>query len=309
MQKRSRTNFLPDGSQLKLDAVLKAKGAGEEMSAVVQYPFQLDQLAAAGGKPANFSGDAVVNGTFTAQGRSPAAMMSTLSGEGSLKLAQSKINGLAPDPFFAAIKDVKSADEIAHAFANLTNGDVLALGDATIAFKAHDGALTFTPLAMETTEAQVTMTPSVDVPNGLLSAEVAISAKAQPELPPIRLIYSGPPSGIAVREDTSALSAKLGTTLINQDMAALDKLQKEQEKAAQDAAAQAEQDKAKFDAFQSQRSELRLQQRMVKVFAQQRAVDAARQKAAVDAAVNYGMSIVKEEKRRLLQRLAPKTSP
>ena len=70
-----------------------------------------------------------------------------------------------------------------------------------------------------------------------------------------------------------------------------------------DAAAQTAADKSKFDAFQAQRMELRLQQRMIKVFAQQRAMDSARAKATLDAAVNYGLSIAKDEKRRLLQRL------
>jgi hypothetical protein len=117
------------------------------------------------------------------------------------------------------------------------------------------------------------------------------------------ITYQGQPGEMLTRAETAALASKLGAALINKDMEALDKLQKEQAKAEQDAAAQAEADKAKYDAFQAQRAELRLQQRMVKVFAQQRALDAARYKAAVDAAIVAGQAMDKEEKRRLLGRV------
>ena len=102
--------------------------------------------------------------------------------------------------------------------------------------------------------------------------------------------------------------SKLGATLISKDMAELDRIAQEQKKAEAEAAAQAQADKNKFDAFQAQRVELRLQQRMIKVFAQQRAIDSARAKAALDAALGYGLSIAKDERRRLLQRL-PQPQP
>jgi hypothetical protein len=108
---------------------------------------------------------------------------------------------------------------------------------------------------------------------------------------------------MTMKADVAALSSKLGTALINKDMAELDRLQQEQQKAELDAAALAEQDKAKYDAFQMQRVELRLDQRMLKIYAQQRAIDMARAKAALDAAVQYGLSINKDEKKRLIQRL------
>ena len=298
-----------DGGQVKLDAALKAKGAAQDLTAFVHYPFDLAQIASADGKPASFSGMAVVDGTFTATGRSPAAMMSTLAGDGTLQLGNAKISGLAPDAFFAAIKEVKSADEISKAFAGLTAGDGVTLGDAALKFKVQDGAFHFDALHLETGEAQLAVLPGADASSGTLALNVEVRSTSQPALPALRVIYGGPADAITRRTDTAELSAKLGTALIAQDMAALDKLQKEQEKAAQEAAAQAAQDKARFDAFQAQRAELRLQQRMIKVFAAQRALDAARLKASVDAAVSYGLSIVKEEKRRLLQKLTPQPAP
>ena len=292
-----------DAGQVKLDVTLKPKGDAQEMKASVRYPFQVEQVFANDGKAIGPSGDAVLDGEFTSLGRSPSALMSGLSGSGTLGLNQAAIAKLAPDPFFAAIKDVKSADEIQHAFAAFTSGGGIDLGKASLSFTVKDGAFTVQPLNLETTEAQVAVSPGADLANGSVSTRVHLASKTQTDFPPMEVIFEGPPGAVTMHAATAELSARLGTVLINKDMAALDKIQKEQEKAALDAAAQAEQDKAKFDAFQSQRAELRLQQRMLRVFAAQRALDASRYKAAIDAAIADGQAQLKDEKRRFLQRL------
>ncbi len=292
-----------DGEQVKIDVTLKPKGDAQDMKASVHFPLELAQVFANAGKAVGPSGSAVFDGEFAGLGRSPSALMSGLSGTGTLNLAQAKITNLAPDSFFAAIKDVKSADEIQNAFAALTSGAGIDLGNASLNLTAKDGAITVQPLNLETAQALVTLAPSADLAGGTLTARIRLASKTQPELPPMDVIYEGPPGNVVMRATTAELSAKLGTVLINKDMAALDKIQKEQEKAARDAAAQTEQDKIKFDAFQSQRAELRLQQRMLKVFAAQRAMDAIRYKAAIDAAIADGLAQAKEEKRRFLQQL------
>jgi hypothetical protein len=292
-----------DGGAVNLDASLKPSSAGQVLKAQLRYPFLLRNIFAKDGKPVGLLGSSVLEGTFTSEGRSPAVMLANLVGSGTLQSPDARVNGLAPDPFYAAIKDVKSADEIQKAFAALTSGDGIDIGQVSLPFSAKDGAMTFQAAQAATSEAQIAVTPGIDLSTGVISAAVIIDSRAQPELPPMTITYQGLPGETQTRADTAALASKLGTALINKDMEALDKLQREQAKAEQDAAAQAEADKAKYDAFQAQRTELRLQQRMLKVFAQQRALDAARYKAALDAAIAAGQAMDKEEKRRLLGRL------
>ena len=296
----------PDGGQLRLDASLKQKDNGYALAGAVHFPLPLAQIFIGGGKEFGPRGVAKVDGTFAGEGRSPLALLNTISGAGTLDAGAGQLVGLAPDPFYAAIKEAKSNEEIQKAFADLTSGPGIATQPMKFVFDAKDGAISFKPAGIETEQLRLALQPSADLPNGTLTTAVTLSSKLQPDLPEMHVIYEGAPGNMHTRVDAAALSSKLGTALINKDMAELDRIAQEQKKAEADAAVQAEADKNKFDAFQAQRMELRLQQRMIKVFAQQRAIDAARAKATLDAAVNYGLSILKDEKRRLLQRLPQK---
>ena len=293
-----------DGQPLQLDASLKPKGSSFAFAGNAIYPFQLEHVFNVQGKPEGFGGKAVLQGQFTGEGRSALGVLSSLTGSGTIALTDARVNGLAPDRFFSAVQNVKAQDEIQNAFAALTGGEGFTLGDPQkLSFTLKDGTATVAPINLETAESVIAITPQADLPNDAFSVQMSLRSKAQPDLPPLGITLTGPVGAMAMRSDAAALSAKLGTTLINKDMEALAKLQQEQDKAAQDAAAQAEADKAKYDAFQAQRSELRLQQRMLKIYAQQRAIDAAHLKAAIDAAVAQGILIDKEEKRRLMNRI------
>ncbi len=294
------------GAQLKLNASLKQKGNGYALTGSVRHPLALEQIFVGAGKAFGPRGGAILDSTFAGEGRSPLALLNTISGAGTLDIGAGQLLGLAPEAFFAALKEAKSQDEIQKAFADLTSGPGTATQPIKFAFDAKDGALAFKPVDIETEQLKLSLQPSVDLTNATVSTTVTLSSKEQPDLPEMRVIYEGAPSNMHTRVDAAALASKLGTALIDKDMAELDRIAQEQKKAAADAAIQAQADKDKFDAFQAQRMELRLQQRMIKVFAQQRSLDTARAKASLEAAMNYGLSIMKDEKRRLLQRLPVK---
>ncbi len=293
----------PSDVQMKLDATLKPKGNSYAFAGSVHYPQSLAQIFAGNSPEFGPRGLATVDGTFAGEGRSPLALLNTISGSGTLDLGGGQLLGLAPDPFYLAIKEAKSNDDLQKAFADLSSGTGIATPPLKFTFDAKEGALAFTPREIQTEQLRLILQPSADLPNGTLTMAITLASKVQSDLPDMRVIYEGVPGNMHTRVDAAALASKLGTALIKKDMAELDRIAQEQKKAETDAAAQAEADKRKFDAFQAQRMELRLQQRMIKVFAQQRAIDAARAKAVLDSAVNYGLSIFKDEKRRLLQRL------
>ena len=288
---------------VEFDAKLKQIGSAFGLEGSIAYPFMLSKAYAPSVKPADVAGDAIYKGTFAGEGYSPLALLRGLSGNGSMLLTGLKVNGLAPDPFYAAANAAKTGDELAKAFAGLNKGAGVAFATQGMSCEMKDGVGHCLGSKTETAEALVTFTPAFDVAEGVASGEVLLQSKSQDALPPMRWLFSGVPGEMGEKLDTNALSAKLGTALINKDMEELARIQKEQQKADAEAAQQTQDDKTKFDNFQAQRNELRLQARMIKVFQQQRALDAARAKAALDAAVLYGQSIVKEEKRRLIQRV------
>ncbi len=290
-----------DGGQLKIDGTLKPEGNSFALAGSLHAPLALAQIFLGSDKPFGPRGAATLDGTFAGNGRSPLAMLNTISGAGTLTVGAGQIVGLAPEPFYATIKAAKSNDEIQKAFADLTSSQGIATPPMKFLLEAKEGAIAFAPVTIETEQLKLAVQPAADLPSAMLSTIITLSAKQQAELPEMRVIYEGAPGAMRQRVDAASLASKLGTAIINKDMAELDRIAQEQKKAEADAALQAQADKQKFDAFQAQRAELRLQQRMLKVFAQQRAIDAVRAKAALDAAVNYGLSIVKDEKRRLLQ--------
>ena len=291
------------GAAVKVNAKLVQKGAAFALDGNAVYPFPLENVYAFAAKPAAVSGSAVYKGNFAGEGYSPLALLRGLSGTGSLTLAQVAVNDLTPDPFYAAANAAKSGDELAQAFTGLNKGSGVAFPAQDLKCEIKDGVAHCDAAKAETVEATLDFTPSADLADGLISGEILLNSKSQSSLPAVRVLLSGKPGAMAQRLDAAALSVKLGTALINKDMEELARLQKEQQKADAEAVVQSQNDKAKYDAFQGQRSELRLQARMIKVFEVQRLRDLKLFKAALDAAVNYGQSIIKDERRRLLQRL------
>ena len=282
-------------------AALKQKGAAFSLDGKMAYPFALAKAYGLAGKPSVLEGDATYKGTFAGEGYSPLALLRGLSGTGTLSLATLKVDGLAPDPFFAAAAAAKSGDDLNKAFADLNKGAGVGFNKQQLNCDLKDGILKCDTARADTDQATVTFTPSFDVAEGAVSSDVVLSSKSQTDLPAMHWLFAGVPGGVGEKLDSAALSAKLGTALINKDMEELARLQKEQQKADADAAVQAQDDKTKFEAFQAQRNELRLQVRMIKVFQQQRALDAARYKVVLDQAIAYGQSILKEEKKRFLR--------
>jgi AsmA family/AsmA-like C-terminal region len=288
---------------VNFSATLKQKGAAFGVDGKVAYPFGLEKAYALAGKPAVFEGNGVYQGTFAGEGYSPLALLRGLSGNGALSLSDFKMKDLAPDPFYAAAAAAKTGDELSKAFAELNKGAGVGFNNQQLNCAMQNGIVNCDTARADTEQAAVTFTPALDVAEGAISSDVVLSSKSQADLPAMHWLFSGVPGAVGEKLDSAALSAKLGTALINKDMEELARLQKEQQKVDADAAQQAQDDKTKFEAFQSQRNELRLQVRMIKVFQQQRALDEARLKASIDQAIAYGQSILKEEKRRFLQRL------
>ncbi len=296
-------DFSVASGQAQLDAKLRQKGSAFELEGAVAYPFSLNKAFAFASKPSVLAGEVVYKSSFKSEGFSPLALLRGASGKGMLSLNGVNVNSLAPDPFYAAATAAKSGDELSKAFANLNKGAGVGFAPSDTPCELKDGALRCEPIKTETQQAALSLTPSGDIAEGTLAAEIALTSKSQNTLPVMRLLLSGQPGAMNERLDVAALSAKLGTALINKDMEELARLQKEQQKVEAETAKQSEDDKTKYDNFQAQRNELRLQARMIKVFQQQRSFDAARAKTSVDTAVIYGQSILKDEKRRLLQQL------
>ena len=294
-QERDNEPFMLDLSLREGDNSFAMTGSGHGSISIAPFLTAQDGSGIANGR-------VVLDGQFQGQGRSPQAILSSLTGKGSYELQDAAMVSLSPDPFYKKLDLVQNADGLQQAFDGLLKGPGFVLSSDKRDITIDRGNMLAEPLKASLENADIEITPSFDLSSHALKTLVQLSGKTQVGLPDIKVSYEGPPGVLARRSDTSAISAKLGYAFIARDMAELDRVKKEQEKLAAEELEQTHSDEAKFAAYQAQRLELRLRLREMKVHAGQRVIEADRKKAEMDRVITDSLLIKKLEYPRLLRR-------
>ena len=151
----------------------------------------------------------------------------------------------------------------------------------------------------ETPDASVSAVATADLPNKALDVAIRLGLKALPNLPPMSVIYHGPPQAVARREDAGELAAFFGFKVLNQSVDQLEKLQAEQARLAKEEELQRQEDARKLLLYTAQRSELRLRLRESRVWNEtQQSAQAAEQRRLEQLAVAARTLNAAELKRR-----------
>ena len=288
--------FMLDLTVRQDDNSFALKGAGHGAISIAPFLKTQDENVVATGR-------VIVDGQFEGQGRSPQAMLSSLTGKGSYQLEDSALVSLSPDPFYKQLDVVKDTDGLQQAFDGLLKGPGFALGSEKHNITIDKGNMLADTLNTSLQSANAKITQSFDLSSHALKTLIQLSGKTRNDLPEIKVSYEGPPGNLVRRSDTADISAKLGYAFIARDMAELDRVKKEQEKLAAEEAMQTQADEAKFAAYQAQRLELRLRLREMKVHAAERIVAADRKKAEMDKIISDSIAIKKLEYPRFLRML------
>jgi uncharacterized protein involved in outer membrane biogenesis len=294
-QERDNEPFMLDLNLREGDNSFALTGSGHGSISIAPFLTAQDGSGIANGR-------VVLDGQFEGQGRSPQAILSSLTGKGSYQLQDTTMVSLSPDPFYKKLDVVKNADGLQQAFDNLLKGPGFALGSEKKDIAIDKGNLQAEPLKASLESAEIEITPNFDLSNHVLKTSVQLTSKNLVGLPDIKVSYEGTPGALVRRSDTSAISAKLGYAFIARDMAELDRVKKEQERLAAEELEQTQADEAKFAAYQAQRLELRLRLREMKVHAGQRLIEAERKKVEMDRLINGSMIIKKLEYPGFLRR-------
>ncbi|MCA0434773.1 MAG: AsmA family protein [Proteobacteria bacterium] len=211
-----------------------------------------------------------VKGEFAGEGRSPGALLSSLTGGGTYELSGAALDRLTPEALASRVSKVTSAEELTEALQALEAEGRFDLGNASGEFKTESGTVSISPLVLRTPNATTTIVTTVDLVAGEMESTATLELPAETGLPPVTIGYQGPPGELLRRASTSALAAKLGHAMLAKDLEELERLRQEQEKLEAAEQAQREADVAKFEAYQAQRTELRLRNRELKVFTDMR---------------------------------------
>ncbi len=293
-----------NGDKISLELNLDAALAQRKIKASVVMPFRLETVLSEdnGAKPA--AGLVNVDMKLEGQGLSPAAVLAELSGNGALQVTDLVLLGVTPARFTQSIGAVKDADQLAASLQAMLEGDGLRLSPTFGSVSIQQGIATLTPFGIETPDASVTLSPVIDLPSGRLRIPIALDLKALAGLPRMAIVYAGPPQNLTRRVEASELSAFLGFKILQQGVDELEKVQAEQARLAREEEEMRRADQQKLDQYYAQRTELRLRQRELRIFAAQRLIDAEKAAARQAILLDEGRAMNKLELERRLRELA-----
>jgi large subunit ribosomal protein L24 len=237
-----------DGAALLMHG-LKAKIGGAEASAEIEARLATTglalnaqvQTAPIAGSVLSFHGltmpaeRAGLRATLAAQGRSPAALFSALSGEGTITLQGARLPGLSPKAFEAALTAAdhsKAGDEAAlrRAVEPALASAPLELASAQIPFVIKDGRLRVNATALETAEARAVISGGYDITADQADLRVnliALNMKGPGNsLPELQVFAIGPPDRLQRAVDLAPLTSWLAIRAIDRETKRLEALER-----------------------------------------------------------------------------------
>ncbi len=266
---------------LELSVVPAGGQFGFEFSGHV--PVDLDTLFQSEGRDIQVSGKVILDGRAKATGLTPYAVLADLTGEGKYSSSSVALTHITPDMFAESLPKVSTSDELSRAIGMLETGKGYALGAVSDAFKIEAGLISFAPIQRSLSNAALTFNFASDLPAGVISMSSRIEFAASAGLPPATVIVSGEAGRTKLRSLTSEIASTLGYEILARDLAELERVQKEQQALLAKEEQQRQADVERFEAYQQQRTELRLRTRELKVHAQQRERDAVKRKTRLNA--------------------------
>jgi hypothetical protein len=292
-----------DGNKVTVEVNTQAFTDGHKADGALVVPFDLGQnlKLVAGGSP--FAGQALVSVKFNGAGRSARAVLASLNGGGSFTLGDGRLLQLSPQAFSQHIRSAKDATDLQASFQALRTGEGLPLGRIFGAISIAGGSAAIAPFGTSTEDADIMVTPVVDLAEGNVDIGLHLMLKAMAELPAMDITYAGPPLELASLENNSALSSYLGFKVLNQGVQELEKVQAEQKRLAEEEAALRQQDEARLAAYYAQRAELRLRLRELRVQGEQRVAEAEQRRVALETLMTTGQDMNRAELRLRVREL------
>jgi AsmA family/AsmA-like C-terminal region len=273
------------GEQVSFEAAILPSDGQYALATAGRIPVDLASISKTTDGMPVLNGRVVVDFKSSGIGLSPHASLSGMSGSGKITLTDAMILNFAPGTFSRKITAVQKSADLREAVASLQAKENLPLADAALGFKITAGRAAIEPFGTEQDGASVVITGEADLVEQNMAATVKLMVKALGDVPTVDMQISGPPGGLRKRVETSALAGKLGYEIMAREMAELERVQAEQQRALELEARQRKLDDERYVAYLEQRAELRLRQRELKVHAAQRERDARLSAAQLQAAL------------------------
>jgi AsmA family len=301
---RQLTITAPGEQGIRADISMTPKSASFDLAGEMRWPVDVAKVVAMPDGSALAKGDMLLQGEFKANGRSPAAALAAVEGKGNFWLSNATLSRMTLEGLASAVTRATSPDELTTALARLDTSPGAKLGQSIGNVSVSNGNMVLSELSPPVEGLDVKIAPQMDLAAGQIKITTTLSLKNRPDLPPFTVSYVGEPAALSVRSGTSALAAKLGYDLLSKDMAALEKLQQEQQALLVKEEAQRSEDEKRFAAYQETRAELREQVRIRRFHQQEREKSAVALRAITDQAIKSGNASARVELLRHARRVA-----
>ncbi len=293
--KREITLLLPGEDGLRFNLAMIPRGSSYDFAGSMNWPVDLERFLKTANETVLARGDVLLDGEFKATGSSPSAALAAMQGKGQFRLLNATLPQLTLQGFASAALAAQTPDALAQALTRLVAAPGTKIDNHIGSFEVLNGAVQLSSIAVKAAGLNTTIQPRLDLTSGEMNITTSMTLTARAGLPPVTISYTGVGGALQVRNGTSALAAKLGYELLSKEMAALERLQKEQEALAAKEVAQRKDDEQRFAAYQATRAELREQTRLRKFQASERQKRASAMQAIVDSAIKSGPAISRIE--------------
>jgi hypothetical protein len=227
------------GGEVKAAVSFEKAGAGAEVRGNFAIGLLLDEIP--GARAPRAAGPMFARVQFAGRGLSPRAVVSALTGEGTVAFDDAKLPGLAPGAVTAAAEAAVRAESgkltptlRQTLSAGLGTGN-LPTGQANSALEIADGVVRSRPLVIETGEGRASGTAKLDLKTLKFDSQWRLEgrmptgdAAARP-LPAAVVSYRAPLASLGAAElqiDTAVLEQELAARKIERDMEELERLRK-----------------------------------------------------------------------------------
>jgi hypothetical protein len=227
------------------------------------------------------SGTMRVDVEFTGSGRSAAAALASLKGTGSYRLKGVRVAAIDAEAFLAAAEKAQSSADLERALASLVAGTGLDVADRSGTLSLAEGAVSFQPVNLRSPRAALTLTPSADLPSGVLSLGLTVNFDGANPPPPLALSYAGEPGQLVRSIDAGRTLSEFGLRILRQGVDELERLQREQDRLAEEEARHQKENADRIASWEAHRREMALRLAEMRVHAEMR--EQATVVAAADA--------------------------
>lgn len=253
------------GGDVAIEIGAKPQGGGKALDGRLVMPIDLGRsLKDAAGKQAA-QGLAKLSVKVSGSGRTPGAVLASLSGSGSYDISGLEVANIDPERFVELVRNATTGEELKTAFTALSSGGVLAFGDVKGILKIADGTVTMPASAQSSVAAETRLEPKIDLADGRLDAVLQVKLRALEDEPHFAVTYSGRPDALSRFVDVAALESKLGFKVVERTLKELEKLQAEQQELIEEEDRQRREDEARLEAYNEQKREMLRRQKELRV--------------------------------------------